>query len=58
MRTPWADMLRGAVAAGVSPEAFWRLSFREWRMLVDPGNGPGAMDRRELERLAEAWPDE
>lgn len=58
MKTPWEEMLRRAFAAGVPPDAFWRLSLREWRMLVEPGQGPGAMDRRELERLAEAWPDE
>ena len=57
MRTPWGEMLRRAVAAGVAPEAFWRLSLREWRMLVERPEGAGAMDRGELERLAEAWPD-
>lgn len=30
---PWGDMLRAAVAAGLSPDAFWRLSLREWRWL-------------------------
>lgn len=58
MKTPWAEMLRRAAAAGVAPEAFWRLSLKEWRMLTGSGDGPTAMDRRELEQLAEAWPDE
>jgi uncharacterized phage protein (TIGR02216 family) len=58
MKTPWAAMLRRAVLVGLPPAAFWRLSLKEWRMLVEPGEGPGTMDRRELERLAEAWPDD
>ncbi len=58
MRTPWAEMLRRAIAAGVPPEAFWRLSLKEWRMLAEPWGAAGAMDRRELERLAETWPDD
>lgn len=50
-------MLRLAVERfGVTPEDFWRLSLREWRMLTATP-GQAAMSRAELERLAERWPD-
>jgi uncharacterized phage protein (TIGR02216 family) len=52
----WAGMLRAAVAMGISPEAFWRLSLREWRMLTEV-SGPGSMGRRELDEMMRAWPD-
>ena len=41
---------------GVGPEAFWRLSLREWRALTED-EGPAALARGELARLMEAWPD-
>lgn len=50
-------MLRLAVERfGVTPESFWRLSLREWRMLTAPPE-QAAMSRGELERLVERWPD-
>ena len=50
-------MLRLAVERfGVTPEAFWRLSLKEWRMLT-AASEPAAMGRDELERLAARWPD-
>lgn len=50
-------MLRLAVERfGVTPDGFWRLSLREWRMLTGPTERI-AMSRRELERLADRWPD-
>jgi uncharacterized phage protein (TIGR02216 family) len=52
----WAGMLRAAVAMGIAPEAFWRLSVREWRMLTVAA-GPGPMGRRELDEMMRAWPD-
>jgi len=51
-------MLRTATALGVTPEAFWRLSLREWRMLVEAPASMRPMGRSDLERLAEAWPDD
>lgn len=54
-------MLRLGLAMGLAPEAFWRLSLREWRMLTEPAAGPStgrALGRAELERMAEAWPDD
>jgi uncharacterized phage protein (TIGR02216 family) len=55
--TPWSGMLRAAAALGVEPEAFWRLSLREWRMLTERPPARTPMRRLEFERLAEAWPD-
>ena len=46
----WGAMLRTAVRLGIQPEAFWRLSLKEWRMLMDDGAG-AAMTRVELEAL-------
>ena len=47
----WAVMLRLAVERlGVTPDEFWRLSLREWRMLTAPPE-QAAMSRGELERL-------
>lgn len=51
-------MLRAALALGIGPEAFWRLSVREWRMLTAAEAGAGPMGRDELETMMEAWPDE
>lgn len=51
-------MLRTALALGVAPEAFWRLSVREWRMLTETDGGAGPMGRGDLEAMMEAWPDE
>ena len=51
-------MLRLAVERfGVTPEGFWELSLREWRMLTAPPE-QAAMSRAELERLVERWPDD
>jgi uncharacterized phage protein (TIGR02216 family) len=51
-------MMRTAAMLGVTPEAFWRLSLKEWRMLTERAGRAGPMGRSELERMAEAWPDE
>ena len=52
---PWAVMLRAALSAGVTPDAFWRLSLREWRWLA--GEGDEAMSRGRLAVLMGAFPD-
>lgn len=49
-------MLRAAAAMGIAPDAFWRLSLKEWRMLTAPA-GLGPMARRELDEMMRAWPD-
>ena len=51
---PWSAMLRAALTAGIAPEAFWRLSVREWRWLSGKGEG---MDRTRLAALMGAYPD-
>ena len=49
-------MLRTAATMGIAPEAFWRLSLKEWRMLTAT-TGPAPMGRRELDEMMRAWPD-
>lgn len=56
--TPWGEMLRSAARLGVAPEGFWRLSLREWRMLTARPGGGAPMGRKDLMRMAEAWPDD
>ncbi len=51
-------MLRAAVAMGIRPEAFWRLSLKEWRMLTAVSAGAVPMGRGELEQMMRAWPDD
>ena len=53
----WDVMLRAALALGIAPEGFWRLSVREWRMLTVADAGAGPMGRGEMETMMEAWPD-
>lgn len=55
--TAWAGMLRSALALGVVPEAFWRLSLKEWRMLTSQAATTAPMVRRELNDLMRASPD-
>ncbi|NUN67492.1 phage tail assembly chaperone [Pseudanabaena biceps] len=50
-------MLRTAAGLGVAPEAFWRLSLREWRWLTAPRGGP-ALGRDGLRALMERYPDD
>ena len=56
--TPWGEMLRTAARLGMTPEMFWRLSLREWRMLAEVSGGAAPMGRCDLMRMAEAWPDD
>lgn len=55
--TAWAGMLRTALALGLVPEAFWRLSLKEWRMLTSQPATTAPIARRELSDLMQAWPD-
>ena len=48
-------MLRAALSAGITPDAFWRLSLREWRWLA--GERSDAMSRAQLAALMGAFPD-
>ncbi|MGA0546050.1 phage tail assembly chaperone [Brevundimonas sp. VNH65] len=51
-------MLRTALAMGLAPDAFWRLSLREWRMLTGAPAGSTPLSRTEFERMREVWPDD
>jgi uncharacterized phage protein (TIGR02216 family) len=50
-------MLRTAMRMGIAPEAFWRLSLKEWRMLTEAQSGTAPMGRAGLAKLMEDWPD-
>ncbi|MBK6023797.1 phage tail assembly chaperone [Brevundimonas nasdae] len=50
-------MLRIAAQIGVPPDAFWRLSLKEWRMLNEAPGGTTPMGRQALKQLMEDWPD-
>lgn len=53
----WAAALRLAVLGfGIGPEAFWRLSVREWRALSR--EHAAALGRAELMRLMAEHPDD
>jgi uncharacterized phage protein (TIGR02216 family) len=52
----WPRLLQAAARMGISPDAFWRTSLKEWRLLV-AAQKDGAMDRSELEALAALHPD-
>ena len=52
----WARMLRLAVGLGMTPEAFWRLSLKEWLALTEVEAAP-AMGRDAFDELARRWPD-
>ena len=56
--TPWGEMLRTAALLGVAPEAFWRLSLKEWRMLTAGPVQAAPLGRNELEAMVGLWPDE
>ena len=53
----WAEPLRLAVRLGLAPEAFWRLSLREWRALTQAPSAP-VLSRADLASLIARYPDE
>lgn len=55
--TPWGQMLQRAVMLGVGPEAFWRLSLKEWRMLTQRPDEAVPLGRGQLEAMSRRWPD-
>jgi len=58
MTVMWAAMLRQAVIGwGLSPEAFWGLSWREWGVLTQ-AETPVRLARAGLEALMAQFPDE
>lgn len=53
---PWERLLGAAARMGIAPEAFWRMSLKEWRMIV--GQQEKSLGRGELDALARLYPDE
>lgn len=51
----WAGLLRRALLMGLTPEAFWRLSWREWAMLDGETSPP--LGRAGLEAMMRLYPD-
>lgn len=52
---PWPAWLRLGLVLGLSPEAFWALSLREWRALL--GTDDPALTSADLARLCARFPD-
>lgn len=55
--TGWNAALRLAVSLRILPDAFWRLSLREWRALTDAPAAP-VLTRPGLDALAARFPDQ
>ncbi len=53
--TPWPAMVRLALALGVPPDLFWRLSLAEWRALTTPADTK--LTRGALAALMQRFPD-
>lgn len=53
----WAPPLRLALSLGIAPEAFWRLSLAEWRLLTEEPPAP-TLNRSGLADLIARYPDE
>ncbi|WP_419318012.1 phage tail assembly chaperone [Caulobacter sp. ErkDOM-E] len=54
--TSWPEALRLAVRLNIAPQAFWRLSLREWRMLTAAPVAP-VLTRPCLDALIARFPD-
>lgn len=58
MNARWRDALRLAVLRlAIPPEAFWRLSLAEWRVLTEAPAAP-VLNRTALDALIARFPDE
>ena len=53
----WVAPLRLALSLGVPPDAFWRLSLKEWRALTETPAAP-VLSRADLSTLIARYPDE
>jgi uncharacterized phage protein (TIGR02216 family) len=55
----WAALMRAGVrGAGLSPEAFWRLTPVELLVVLGVDRGAAPLTRARLADLARAFPDE
>ena len=53
-RIPWGGLLAAALRMGLAPEAFWRTSLAEWRLLMSDASAGDTMRRSEFEALVRA----
>ena len=57
-RIDWPGLMRaGMLGLGLSPEAFWRLTPLELRIMLGADRAAPALTRTRLEELASAFPD-
>ncbi len=56
MTDDWGAALAYALRLGVTPDAFWRLSAREWLALIRAGTPP-SVSRADLKALMARFPD-
>ena len=57
-RIDWPGLMRvGMLGLGLSPEAFWRLTPLELRIMLGADRTTPALTRTRLEELAAAFPD-
>jgi hypothetical protein len=53
---PWPQLLAAAARMGMPPDAFWRMSLKEWRLL-HAAQHDRAMAHEQLQALAVLYPD-
>jgi len=53
----WDRMMCAALSAGITPNAFWQLSLKEWRWLAQ-GRAETGLDRYGFEALRRACEDD
>ena len=57
-RIDWPGLMRaGMLGLGLAPEAFWRLTPLELRIMLGADRTTPALTRTRLEELAAAFPD-
>jgi uncharacterized phage protein (TIGR02216 family) len=57
-RIDWPGLMRaGMLGLGLAPEAFWRLTPLELRIMLGADRTTPALTRSRLEELAAAFPD-
>ena len=55
----WPALMRaGLHGLRLTPEQFWQLTPAQLRLMLGQGGVTGAMDRKGLDRLLNAFPDE
>jgi len=55
----WPALMRaGILGLRLTPEAFWRLTPAELRLMLGQGAGNAPMGRAGLDALLAAWPDQ